>query len=723
MRRFTRIFFVFLGTVAALVAMFLVFLQIWYGHLSRNSFRSAEKFSGVSMAPDILYHNTGAAPEVNLLPYPASLELSDGVFVLPEKITISAPAELSEDVIRWTVRLLNLPAIMAPGALVRCVFEAGLPVEGYRLSIGPRAVEIHYGAPAGLYYALVSFRQLAVNYRGRIPCMRIEDSPSLPVRGVMLDISRDKVPQLPTLFRIVDYLSDLKFNHIQLYVEGFSFGYPSYRHLWEGLETPIGPDEIRALDVYCRDRFIDLGANHNILGHMAAWLATDEFADLAECPDGYNLNPFIRFKTTIDPYDPRSLELVQQMTADLLPNFSSNIFNVNLDEPFELGKCKNRNVARLKGVEGIYLDYALKTHEMVEQYGREMWMWGDILARHPELAAELPEDITVLEWGYEYDHPFESRCERLAQMDRPFLVCPGTSSWTSLGGRTENMLANIDVAIRTAMNYGARGMLLTDWGDMGHWQYLPLSYAGFAWGAAKSWNPDGVHTVLLERHLSSFAFRDSSGIMGAFVMDLGRYNQFEEFPIPNMTLCMLVYQLGLMDRVMAESIVRYLPETFRNLVGEDMIHSLSARFERRQNFRYHELKKYLTELSNQLGQSHMNLDDADLIVSEFENAMTMIGLGADLRHFIHEKRNMSLPEQRVMLESMLRQTHEIERQHGALWLARNKSGGLDRSLQSLVKVREQIEGELNKMDRTGFVRAIDRMAERAIAAAAAIYFN
>ena len=29
------------------------------------------------------------------------------------------------------------------------------------------------------------------------------------------------------------------------------------------------------------------------------------------------------------------------------------------------------------------------------------------------------------------------------------------------------------------------GMLLTDWGDMGHWQYLPVSYAGYTAGAGK----------------------------------------------------------------------------------------------------------------------------------------------------------------------------------------------------------------------------------------------
>ena len=44
----------------------------------------------------------------------------------------------------------------------------------------------------------------------------------------------------------------------------------------------------------------------------------------------------INMKGTIDPVDPRSIGLVTKMTDDLLPNFTSPNFNVNLDEPFEL---------------------------------------------------------------------------------------------------------------------------------------------------------------------------------------------------------------------------------------------------------------------------------------------------------------------------------------------------------------------------------------------------
>jgi hexosaminidase len=722
-KRFTRITSIILGSLFALLAIVFVFLQIWYVVLERDSARQAARFAGVSAPIDTLFRNKGPVPEVNLLPYPVRLQLTGAIHVLPPTIAIAAPGQIRDDAGQWVVRLLERPVVVSAPAAYHFIPDTSMAREAYRMDIAPETVKIHYGSPSGLYYALVSLKQLKTVYGDHIPCMQIEDHPALPVRGVMLDISRDKVPQLSTLFRIVDYLADLKINHLQLYVEGFSFGYPSFRHLWEGRETPLTPEEIRELDAYCRDRFIDLAANHNTLGHMAAWLATEQYAGLAECPEGYAVVPFMRFKTTLDPCDPRSLELVQQMTEDLLPNFSSGVFNVNLDEPFELGKCKSRKAVREKGVEGVYLEYTREIHSMVQRHGREMWMWGDILARHPEAVRELPDGITILEWGYEYDHPFESRCRRLSEMGRSFIVCPGTSSWTSLGGRTENMLANIDVAVRSALKYGARGMLLTDWGDMGHWQYLPVSYAGFAWGAALSWNPESGHTGLLEQHLSRYAFRDKAGKMGGFVLALGRFNQFEEFLLPNMTHCMLAYQFGIIDHLLAGSILNAMPGIFRNFVGEDMLQNLAARFEYRQNFRYRDLMKYLSDLGDELAETAMETDDAALVRDEFQTALAMIRFGADIRQYISGKRRMDPSDRLVMLESMRVSAAEIERCHRELWVARNKPGGLDRSLQPLMKIQEQIDREVEINQKGLFARSLHRLVERGLTAAAALFLN
>ena len=69
-------------------------------------------------------------------------------------------------------------------------------------------------------------------------------------------------------------------------------------------------------------------------------------------------------------------------------------------------------------------------------------MWGDILADKPELIGALPDGVTVCEWGYEDWHPFDARTRELADAGRPFWVCPGTSSWLTILGRTTNMIGN-----------------------------------------------------------------------------------------------------------------------------------------------------------------------------------------------------------------------------------------------------------------------------------------
>ncbi len=69
-----------------------------------------------------------------------------------------------------------------------------------------------------------------------------------------------------------------------------------------------------------------------------------------------------------------------------------------------------------------------------------------------------------------------------------FYVAPGTASWLSLAGRSRNALGNIHNAAAAGLKHGARGLLVTDWGDNGHQQFLAVSMVPFAFGAAASWN-------------------------------------------------------------------------------------------------------------------------------------------------------------------------------------------------------------------------------------------
>ena len=397
----------------------------------------------------------------------------------------------------------SLPA-GGSGLVFRIVPQVAGP-QSYRLRIAPDGVCAEAQDRAGLFYAALTFAQLLRLSDGRLPLCEIADAPDFPARGVMLDISRDKVPTMATLFGLVDTLAGLKINQFQLYTE-HTFAYRGHEEVWRDA-SPMTAEEIRALDTYCRERCVELVPNQNSFGHLERWLTLPRYNGLAELPQGGAPLPWggtHEKPTSLCPTDPRSVGFLAGLYGELLPNFSSRLFNVGCDETFDLrGNGRSHALVKQAGEGRVYLDFLKKIHGLVAGHGRQMAFWGDIIIRHPELVGELPRDVLALEWGYEADHPFDAHGAQFAAAGVPFYVCPGTSSWNSLAGRTANMIGNLRSAAENGLKHGACGYLVTDWGDGGHWQPLCVSYAGFLYGAALSWCVSGNRDLRLAEALDT----------------------------------------------------------------------------------------------------------------------------------------------------------------------------------------------------------------------------
>ena len=245
-------------------------------------------------------------------------------------------------------------------------------------------------------------------------------------------------------------------------------------------------DEVRELDLFCAMHGIDLVPNQNSFGHLERWLVKPEYNHLAELPRGGAPLPWGGFKkdpTTLCPTDPASLEFLAGLYDELLPNFESRLFNIGCDETFDLlGEGRSAAAVKEKGEGRVYLEFLLKVAELVRKRGKRPMFWGDVILRHPELVPELPKDLIALDWGYEGNHPFMDEAAKFAAAGLDFYVCPGTSSWNSLAGRVENMRENMIAAERAGHLHGARGFMVTDWGDGGHWQPLAASLPGLILG-------------------------------------------------------------------------------------------------------------------------------------------------------------------------------------------------------------------------------------------------
>ncbi len=412
---------------------------------------------------------------------------------------------------------------ITPGPLTQQIDPTALDQpQSYRLTITAEQTLLVAHDAAGLFYGQQTLQQIQAQAddAGRVPSLTIRDWPDLPVRGVMLDISRNRVPTMRTLFALVDKLASWKINHLQLYTE-HTFAYAGHETVWQDA-SPMTPDEVRELDAYCRARHIELAANQNSFGHMTRWLMHEPYRALACCPDGFE-HPYSGHKPfpfTLNPADPRCPGLLADLYGQLLPCFQSSIVNVGCDETFDLGQGQSQAACEARGIGRVYLDFLLQVHELIQARGSRMQFWGDIVLQHPALAGELPEDVVALHWGYEADQPTAEGFAKFAEAGVACWACPGTSSWNTFGGRTTNMLQNLKHAAEHAIQHACGGYLITDWGDNGHLQPMTVSLPGFAYGAGVSWCITQNHDPFdLAARLDRFAFDGES--IGAAALALG----------------------------------------------------------------------------------------------------------------------------------------------------------------------------------------------------------
>jgi hypothetical protein len=289
-----------------------------------------------------------------------------------------------------------------------------------------------------------------------------------------------------------------------------------------------------------------------------------------------------------------------------------------------------------------------------------MQAWGDIIMAYPELVAELPPDLITLEWGYEAHHPFAEHGAKFAASGLPFYLCPGTSSWNSLAGRTDNALVNLQVAAENGLKYGAVGYLVTDWGDNGHWQPLSVSYLGLLYGAALGWDYETNRNINIAQALNQHVFHDTTGAMGQLAYDLG---------IVYLLFQPLIHNNSTLFRILQTS-----PD------------QISKSYDGVTVARLHESLAYIDRVMSTLPALNQGGVHANLIRREYLWVADM------LRHACHRGLwALGGCQDDTLRQQLLKQINPLIADFTPLWLARHRPGGLTDSLARLEKLRRDYE--------------------------------
>lgn len=438
---------------------------------------------------------------LNLLPYPKYVKINEG-FLTGKNLKIITSG--CDERVKKAVK--KLPQ-NDDGAVTEIICTDRYLPEEYELFITEDTIHIESGGSAGAFYAVQTLRQLFL--MDKVPCCHIVDRPDFHYRGFYHDVTRGQVPKVETLKKLIDNLAYYKINSLQLYVE-HTFEFKEYAGISEK-KGFLTAEEIKELDEYCFENFIEFIPSLSTFGHLYELLEQDRYKHLREIENFESQEMFWCDRMqhhTIDPVNPESFELVKSLIDAYMPLFKTDKFNICCDETFDLykGKHKNDDVGRL------YVDFVIKLVSYLKSKGKTVMMWADILLQHPEQVLRLPDDVILLNWNYERN-PSESNIEKIYQMNKNQIVCPGTGSWSRLCESIDKEESNISLMAEYGYKYHALGMLNTNWGDWGNPCSLELAMYGMVLGVCKSWN---LNTSLNKDYMdavNALLYGDDKGVM------------------------------------------------------------------------------------------------------------------------------------------------------------------------------------------------------------------
>ena len=435
---------------------------------------------------------------LHLIPQPKTLV---EIPVKLEKNTLCLSGDLSSDRLKKATQKLPL----AEGGIPLFISFDEKETEGYSLILTNEKAEIIGESEQGAFYGIQTLRQILTN--SDLTELSISDQPDFPHRGFYHDTTRGKVPKVETVKGLIDQMAYYKLNSLQLYIE-HTFEFKEYADSIErtGYFTA---EEIRELDDYCYENFIEFIPSLSCFGHLYELLEKPQYKHLCvlENHEAEYMHWWERMAHhTIDPLHPESFELIKSLIDQYMPLFRSNKFNICCDETFDLqiGKHWNKDAGRL------YIDFVKKLVTYLQSKGKSVMMWADILLHHPEVISELPDGIEYLNWWYEPEI-HENDIELFEKMNKPQIVCPATWSWEGFTEWVEKEEQNICNMIDAGYRHGAKGVLNTNWGDFTTPCSIELALYGMVLGGAKGWTVSTNPTDSFKADVNHLLYENEKG--------------------------------------------------------------------------------------------------------------------------------------------------------------------------------------------------------------------
>ena len=356
-----------------------------------------------------------------------------------------------------------------------------LPVEAnldqaYQLVVERRKVTVLYVGEEGLRNARLTLAQLQQIYGDKVPCCTITDWPAYRWRGWMDDQSRGPVPHQAFRKKQWQRLHALKYNFCNYYTE-------------HTLYQPEFPDLAPAYLADCKPH-PDEVINLQIFAHAEKTLRVPFYQYMMDS------------KANFDPSNEATYDFLRKRIKAAYDRFNVSLdtrppfFIINCDETEQLGTGRAKKLVDSLGADQVYVDFINRCYEIIKQSNDpkvslsapRVVMWGDIVAKNPEMMRQLPKHITYIIGAYEPLDSFKHLIKPFKEQGNPFWVAASTGHSATMTSTPQRYIKNIANLYRDGHHDGAEGAMLTCWDDNGEALFDNSWHAQY-WAAEMAWNP------------------------------------------------------------------------------------------------------------------------------------------------------------------------------------------------------------------------------------------
>ncbi len=283
--------------------------------------------------------------------------------------------------------------------------------------------------------------------------------------STMLDTSRNAVPTVDTIFKMLDYFALMGYGMVMLYTEDTVelknrpyFGYMRGRYSLM---------DLRAIDDYADAYGIEVIPCLECYGHMEKYLVWPEAAPIKDT------------ERVLLAREEKTFEFLEELISTVSACFRSKRIHIGMDEAFSMGRGTFLDRHHYVDPFEIFTEYLKRLVEITNKYGLQPMMWSDMYFRNgdpnrkyyeketvvpPEVAAQIPEEVELVFWHYgEKPYCDDYMLKKHRELGRKIIYAGGLWNWIGHFPEHNYVMETVRFSLEACRNNDVHEAMMTHW--------------------------------------------------------------------------------------------------------------------------------------------------------------------------------------------------------------------------------------------------------------------